>query len=150
LGTLINSQNGGESWTQVESFTIESLNSIYFVDGEKGWSCGNKATILHTDNGGAVGIYSPSQHVIIQQEVKAYPNPCSNRLTLEFELKTHCNVNICIYDRVGRTTSTTYSETYYPGNCTVVLNQLSLPTGLYFATIHFDNHIEVIKFNVIK
>ncbi|MBM3712833.1 MAG: T9SS type A sorting domain-containing protein [Actinobacteria bacterium] len=42
--------DGGINWTFIEY--SESLFSIYFIDSNRGWICGNLGTILKTTNGG--------------------------------------------------------------------------------------------------
>ena len=52
-GTVLATQNGGESWQTQTSGTTKSLYSVYFAaDGQRGWAVGQDGTILVTKNGG--------------------------------------------------------------------------------------------------
>jgi hypothetical protein len=45
-------ENSISQWYPQNNGTINTLNSIYFVDANTGWSCGANGTILKTTNGG--------------------------------------------------------------------------------------------------
>ena len=52
-GTVLATQNGGESWQAQTSGTTKLLNSVYFAsDGQRGWAVGQDGTVLATQNGG--------------------------------------------------------------------------------------------------
>lgn len=50
-GLILNTVDGGESWTRKERITGHALNDITFVDNE-GWVVGYSGTILYTNDGG--------------------------------------------------------------------------------------------------
>lgn len=52
VGTIIFSDDGGDSWTIQESGTVKRLNNIQFIDQNKGWVVGSGGTILHSTNAG--------------------------------------------------------------------------------------------------
>jgi Photosynthesis system II assembly factor YCF48 len=52
-GTILATQNGGESWQTQPSDTTNNLGSVVFAgDGRRGWAVGGRGTILATQNGG--------------------------------------------------------------------------------------------------
>ena len=52
-GTILATQNGGESWQSQTSGTSKDLWSVQFLgDGKRGWAVGESGTILTTQNGG--------------------------------------------------------------------------------------------------
>jgi photosystem II stability/assembly factor-like uncharacterized protein len=51
-GTIVNTNNGGISWSLQSSNTSRSLNSVFFTDLNTGWSVGQYGTILKTGSGG--------------------------------------------------------------------------------------------------
>jgi photosystem II stability/assembly factor-like uncharacterized protein len=51
-GKIIETTNGGRSWTQRPSGTDVALYSVHFVDDQVGWISGQDALILHTTDGG--------------------------------------------------------------------------------------------------
>src|SRR6516162_5622296 len=52
-GTILATENGGESWQTQTSGTTNDLVSVVFAgEGRRGWAVGDKGTILATQNGG--------------------------------------------------------------------------------------------------
>ena len=51
-GTILHSQDGGQTWTRQQSKTDHTLTAIFFVDDKTGWADGERGTILHTADGG--------------------------------------------------------------------------------------------------
>jgi photosystem II stability/assembly factor-like uncharacterized protein len=52
FGTIYRTRDGGASWRQQASHTIEHLYGVDFADAQHGWVVGRSGTILHTNNGG--------------------------------------------------------------------------------------------------
>lgn len=52
-GTMILTQDGGDSWDSKPLCTTESLNKLSFADGNTGWAVGESGTIIATKDGGA-------------------------------------------------------------------------------------------------
>jgi photosystem II stability/assembly factor-like uncharacterized protein len=51
-GTIIKSEDGGETWSRKISTTYNHLNAVDFVTPSIGFACGNSGTILKTSDGG--------------------------------------------------------------------------------------------------
>jgi photosystem II stability/assembly factor-like uncharacterized protein len=53
-GTILYTDNGGETWIQMNYDTIINIEDIFFIDQERGWVAGNSdsCVILRTMNGG--------------------------------------------------------------------------------------------------
>lgn len=54
-GTILRTDNGGITWTEVKAHDNEpprKLNAVYFIDDKKGWAVGAEGKILITENGG--------------------------------------------------------------------------------------------------
>lgn len=51
-GHILLSQDG-QNWTQAQVPVQSNLNSVYFVNPQRGWAVGHDATILITEDGGA-------------------------------------------------------------------------------------------------
>lgn len=51
-GTILKTNDYGESWSKQQSNTDYTLASIFFIDAQTGWAVGNGGTILHTRDGG--------------------------------------------------------------------------------------------------
>lgn len=53
VGIIRKSIDGGITWSNLTSGTLEIQNDIFFINQNTGWSVGNNGTILYTTNGGA-------------------------------------------------------------------------------------------------
>lgn len=51
-GTILYTEDGGNTWELQESGITDGLNGIFFFDEKRGWIVGNGGTILSTANGG--------------------------------------------------------------------------------------------------
>lgn len=51
-GVVIKSTDGGQTWMNVQSIANEAINSIFFIDDQKGWAVGNGGVIRKTSDGG--------------------------------------------------------------------------------------------------
>jgi photosystem II stability/assembly factor-like uncharacterized protein len=51
-GTIVHSQDGGQTWEPQQSGTELQLNSISFADQKNGWAVGDGGVIIHTSDGG--------------------------------------------------------------------------------------------------
>jgi photosystem II stability/assembly factor-like uncharacterized protein len=65
-GKILETENGGASWSQVPSGTDEALYSVKLVDDQHGWIAGQDGLILHTADGGKS--WQPQQSNAIYQE----------------------------------------------------------------------------------
>ena len=51
-GTVLHTEDGGQSWVRQKSGTDYTLISITFIDSQNGWAVGDGGTIVHTEDGG--------------------------------------------------------------------------------------------------
>ncbi len=51
-GTVVNSEDGGDSWSLQEVEVEADLKDVMFMDHQTGWAAGNEGSILFTDDGG--------------------------------------------------------------------------------------------------
>lgn len=52
MGTILHTVDGGITWNEQKSNTIERFSKVFFVDANNGWVTGYSGTILHTTDGG--------------------------------------------------------------------------------------------------
>ena len=131
--------NGGEDWEEItpviqgKSPNCIVFNSIDFPSSEIGYIAGNDGAIFKTINGGI----SSTDDFITNSDIKIYPNPVIDILTLELKDETPLDY-IEVYD------SETYLTTIESGNS----NQISLdlsnyPHGTYYLVIFSKNNQSV-------
>ncbi len=51
-GTILATEDGGDTWDAQESGTEHFLSSIFFINDKIGWAVGVNGTIIHTSDGG--------------------------------------------------------------------------------------------------
>ncbi|MFC2130913.1 M1 family aminopeptidase [Bacteroidota bacterium] len=85
-------------------------------------------------------------------EASVYPNPINGSGTghLIFELKKSSNIEIDIYDIIGKKAGSVYSGSLTKGNYQFDFNSGTLPTGVFSVSIKTDNDIFHKRFSVIR
>jgi hypothetical protein len=87
-----------------------------------------------------VGIYTPIAGADVQY--KTYPNPFQRSATLQFTLKSKGNVNLQVYDELGRPVRTLVNNELGAGAHTYSLEGNGLPAGIYFCTLKVGALVE--------
>lgn len=102
-----------------------------------------------------VSVHDPSIHN--QQlpgafSLSAYPNPIRSEHTLniEYQLSKTENVEIDVYDILGRHITTLASQRVSPGKHKIAWASPGLPSGIYFISIVTQNRRESIRLQIIK
>jgi photosystem II stability/assembly factor-like uncharacterized protein len=147
-GEIFKSTNGGATWSfqYVNTTNIGWLRSFWFHNDNTGWAVGGNTKLLYTSTGGATFVNSsgnniPNDFILFQN----YPNPFNNETVITYSLPRRSNIQIIIYDILGRKVdelfngiknSGTYSETY---------NASKLSSGIYFIKMICDNNIQKTK-----
>jgi len=104
-GYIGKTEDGGQTWNQVESGIDADLNRIVFVDsGNVGYIFGENNTLLKYDKyGNSVEdrLLSPNQFELHQN----YPNPFNSQTVITYKLDKAYNVSVKVYDIMGREVS---------------------------------------------
>ena len=79
-----------------------------------------------------------------------YPNPFNPSTSIAFSIIEKSQVQIKVFDVLGREVSTLVSETMAPGKYSVDFNADNLNSGVYFYTIKTDNFNETKKMVLLK
>lgn len=124
------------------------LNAVDFMDDSVGTVVGGvnagafqfpnsylaHSLIINTNCGGIYTGFKEADPTISQASrvVKAFPNPCSNKLLLDFSLTEADRITISLLDLQGRLIKVIVPEkSYEPGNHTVEFDISYLHSGLY-------------------
>jgi hypothetical protein len=59
-GTIVHTKDGGQTWKQQPSGTIQFLINVRFLTPRLGWVVGTNGIILHTEEGGDLPAATPS------------------------------------------------------------------------------------------
>ncbi|KAF0200493.1 MAG: hypothetical protein FD170_3458 [Bacteroidetes bacterium] len=143
-GYMLRTTDGGTTWTQVYLGTHQSQNVVYFFDEENGFLVGNGGMLLHTSNGGYTGI-SVEKIKQDQIDVSLLPNPFHESTSIGFELPADTFLTIEILDHTGRLVSVPARGHKSAGPNQVVVAGSSLPSGIFFVRVSFENQMIVKK-----
>ncbi len=119
-----------------QTFTFHSSDEISFWLKDKYYS-------LNTEH----------DHYIIPKEFtlyQNYPNPFNPTTTIQYELPQRSDVQITIYDLLGREVTTLVSQTQDAGYKSVQWNASQVSSGMYFYQIRAGNYLQTKKMVVLK
>lgn len=150
-GIVLKTMDGGSSislffeWDPYPSGEV--LNSVYFPNSDTGFLVGNHGTILKTESGGMpVAISEPEKPIINKSsEILLYPNPCTNHLTIEYEIEGATDSKLIIYNQLGKEMDQIEFNNSDPGKHSIQYDTHKLPSGIYFISIKNRNKIAVEK-----
>ncbi|MDP8208378.1 MAG: T9SS type A sorting domain-containing protein [Candidatus Electryonea clarkiae] len=96
-------------------------------------------------------IPQPTQY----QLYSAYPNPFNPDVNITFDIPGITNVNLTVYDLLGRKVTTLLNRRTQPGHHTVIWNSVSdsgipVSSGLYFVRLESDSFSQTRKIVLLK
>ena len=149
-GLIMRTINGGQNWNQQVTNVSGIIRKIFLTDANNGWALSG-STILHTTNGGIMNVKlistkTPNEFHLLQN----YPNPFNPTTTIRYDIKTKDNVELKVFDLLGREIATLVNENQTPGTYEVVFDATSLPSGVYFYQLKAGNFVETRKMVLIK
>jgi hypothetical protein len=109
------------------------LYGVSFTDANTGTVVGDLGTIVRTTNGGVTWFEGeqcgvPQQYLLSQN----YPNPFNASTTIKFGLPKASQVNLSVFDMVGRKVSVSVNEKKDVGVHDVKFDASTLESGVYF------------------
>ncbi len=115
-----------------------------------GWSVGATGTIVKL-TGNPVGIVNTNNQIPNEYRLaQNYPNPFNPTTNFIFALPKAGNVDLRVYDVLGREVETIVSEFKSAGSYTVEFNASNLTSGVYFYTLRTDDFTATKKMVLIK
>ncbi len=79
-----------------------------------------------------------------------YPNPFNPVTTINYSIPSNGNVQLKVYDILGREVASLVNETKTPGNYKVNFNANNLASGVYFYRLQAGNFIQTKKMILMK
>ena len=120
--------NGGDSWIVSSSGTDNWLFSVYSSDSNTGYVTGAGNTFLKTNNDGVTNIVNA---LSTKSNFSIYPNPATQKITIEFNQEMAQKFWISIYNIKGELV---YSQILQNQN-SVDIDVSDLIHGLYMVKI---------------
>jgi photosystem II stability/assembly factor-like uncharacterized protein len=147
-GEIFKSTNGGATWINqyVNTTNIGYIWSFWFHNDYTGWAIGGNTKLLYTSTGGATFINTSGKNFpddfILHQN---YPNPFNIETVISYSLPRRSNVQILIFDMLGRKTDILFTGIKNPGTYSETYNASKLASGIYFIKMICDNNIQKTK-----
>ena len=135
--------NIGESRQGLPKITDNGLTSIVVNQNGNGFIAGTAATILRTREGLTEVNWSAAQNIsptlwLLQN----YPDPFNASTRITFELAHNADVQLNIYDMLGRTVKKLHVGQKSSGLHRIVLNAEFLPSGAYIFRLQADQTVQ--------
>src|SRR4030095_12487721 len=132
--------NYGTSWSQsvlndtgmfIAGAKLLIQSNWYLAGGD--YSGPFRPVILHTTNGGAIGIQPVSTEIPVQFSLSQnYPNPFNPVTNIKFQIPKSSFVKLAVYDLLGREVTTLVNGQLKPGTYKADWDAFNFPSGVYF------------------
>ncbi len=144
------SSNSGSDWV-AQSYTPYSyLQKVSCIDSVNVWILGDKK-LYRTTSGGVLDINEIGTRVIGNFELSQnYPNPFNPSTKISYQIPKAGNVEIKVFDVLGREVATLVDEYKNAFSYDVEFNTNSLPSGIYFYQLKAGKYLETRKMVLIK
>ncbi len=107
-------------------------NDVLWTGGEFGYE-----TTVELAHGITVDI----DEIITADDISIHPNPVTNNANIEFSLFKNSNVNIAVFDILGKNVMSIYNGEMSSGSQNIKMNANELNNGVYFVRIQMNNEI---------
>lgn len=115
-----------------------------------GWSVGATGTVIKL-NGVPVGINDPINNIPSNYSLEQnYPNPFNPSTSITFSMPKAGNVELKVYDMIGREVALITAGSYFAGTHTVLFDASSLASGVYFYKLTSGDFTDSKKMVLIK
>jgi hypothetical protein len=92
----------------------------------------------------------PSMAPVSYNLYQNYPNPFNAGTTFEFDVPNTSNINLSVFDILGRKVALLLNSSFSPGNYKYKWDAPNLPSGIYFYRLQTNNFSAIKKFVIIK
>jgi len=146
-GTVYNMANSGLPGNQILALTLDD-NGNKWIGTENGLAVYKEGGVILglEDNPAVIQNIIPDDFVLQQN----YPNPFNPITTIQYKLPQRSEVQIIIYDLLGRKVIALVSETQDAGYKTVQWDATNVPSGMYFYQIRAGEFVQTRKMVLLK
>ena len=153
--SIFKTTNGGINWYRQYFENGRGINSIYILNSDYVWACGNLSGIYRTTDGGGkissitpISNNGPDKFSLSQN----YPNPFNPSTRVNYELKSSGFVSLKVFDLLGKEVASLVNEKQSAGSYAVDFNssEFYLPSGIYFYTLNAGEFKETRKMVLVK
>jgi hypothetical protein len=119
------------------------------------WVTGNYGLLLKSKDSILTSVEEKNtvpQNLILHQN---YPNPFNPTTNIEYSIPSNVkletsNINLKIYDVLGREIKTLVNEIQKPGNYKIQFDGSNLSSGVYYYRIKYDSFVQTRKMLLLK
>jgi photosystem II stability/assembly factor-like uncharacterized protein len=151
-GVILQTTNAGTMWNIVPSGTTASLRAIYVNGKNFGCIVGDSGKVL---------LYDPSFILGISDRTNSnghwsfalhpnYPNPFNPTTIIAFSIQKNDNVELTVYDILGRVVKTLLNRQFDAGEHTVEFNSKGLASGTYLCRLRSGTSVATQKMIISK
>ena len=125
---------------------IGGTNHHIFYNQKNGSNDGTAITNAITQALATVGV---SRVANSNNELKLFPNPAKNKITINYFLEQAAAVSVEIYNVIGVKVKATIPLKQFPGQNSIVVNfENKLPNGIYMLRLNTESASQTIKFTI--
>ena len=83
--------------------------------------------------------------MITSEDISIRPNPVTNNANIEFSLNNSTNVNIAVFDILGKKVKDIYTGFMTSGSQNIQMNVNEFNKGIYFVKLQMNNEVVIKK-----
>ena len=148
LGVYVSTNNGVDWFEQNQGMATKSVLCVSKIAGTPLYA-GTEGYSIYEWQEGSVVTTGPSQHVS-GMKVRLFPNPTTHAALLEYTLTQPQPVRIGLYDRTGRLLERVFNGWKSTGQHQAELDVKTLPAGVYFVGLTYDDKTVFTNFAVLR
>jgi photosystem II stability/assembly factor-like uncharacterized protein len=145
-GMLYKTIDGGQSWSVINTGTQNTFSFLCFPDTTVGYTGGEGGMLMKYQSG--LPVTTP-EILTGENSVRVYPNPFTDQFTINFFMDFPGNVEVEIFDLLGKSIRHQAYGKLPGGNISIILDGNSLSKGVYVINLMVGNHknsIKILKF----
>jgi hypothetical protein len=154
--------NGDSAWVLIHngpsslgdfgnSVAVDNNGNIYITGSASGYSNGGLDAVTMKYSQPLFGIQQISNEVpAVYSLSQNYPNPFNPMTKIKFEIHKASNVNITVFDVLGRHITTLVNEKLGAGTYETEWNANNMPGGVYFYRLETGDFSETKKMILVK
>jgi photosystem II stability/assembly factor-like uncharacterized protein len=148
-GIIIVTNNSGNNWYVSVGNLSGPLKAIQFKDGF-GWAVGDNGLILKAIDSTLTGLNESVQTFDNYLHIQNYPNPFTTNTVISYQLPVISEVELGVYDIMGRKVTTLVNEMQPDGSYEVEWNAEGIKPGIFFCELKAGQSRKVIKMVLLK
>jgi photosystem II stability/assembly factor-like uncharacterized protein len=150
-GTYMYSLDSGNTWTSMFTPDSTGMLDVVFTDSLTGYMVGAEGTILkYSGPTTAIPEDGPGVLPAEAQLLQNYPNPFNPKTEITYRLSTLSNVEISVFDLLGRQVATLVDGVKPPGTYLVTWEATGMASGVYYYRMTAGDFVQAKKLLLLR